>query len=826
MTLYGVEQSPAGPFIVMECVEGELLGNIIPKSGLPLERSLSIARQIADAIGAAHERGIVHRDLKPANIIVGAHDRVKVLDFGLAKLREAAPADTATVSAHELTAEGTILGTVDYMSPEQAEGRTVDERSDVFSFGVVLYELATGERPFQGGSRLSVLSSILRDTPKAVTELNRELPSDLARVVRRCLAKDPDRRYQSAKDLRNDLDDIGESAPGHPGGDGQPIDAKVRRRGTTVSRVAAAVALLAAGALAGSVWRGRPVPPRDAVSVPLTFTRVTMHEGLSLEPSLSPDGKWVVYVSSAAGSQDIYLQSVTGQTAINLTKDSPSADRTPAFSPNGETIVFRSERDGGGLFIMGRTGESVRRLTRTGFQPAWFPDGRQIVFATADAPLVDARNAQVSGLSVVSATGGEPKSLFAGDAVQPRVSPHGLRIAFWAQEADPSRTHFISTNRDVWTIAVDGSHPVRVTTDPANDWNPVWAPDGGSLYFLSNRSGSMNLWRVRIDESTGVVIGRPEPLTVAAPYIRHFALSGDGTLAAYATLTTMVNLARARFDARSATVIGPVEPLTSGPRDFAHMDVSPDGGRIAMTTSPRQQEDVFVIGADGSGLRQLTNDPARDRSVRWAADGRHILFYSDRGGDNVDLWSVDQDGSDLRQLTRSGGRYYPVPSRDGSRVAATDAATWQLYVYDGKDFSKAPEELPPFPHRDPGVGQLTPLEWSLDNRQLLLQVLPGMLWSYSFDTQQYRALIDMSGQFASWLPEGHRVLLSRKGRLAIFDPMSAESHDVLSIPGETITGGRVTRDGSFVYFLHGAQTGDIWLTKFTAADLESPSQQR
>src|SRR5262245_10495929 len=213
VTIYSVERAGNVLFMTMEFVDGQTLADVMPRGGLPLRRLLSLASQIVDAVAAAHRHGIVHRDLKPANVMVTAGDRVKVLDFGLAKLREAAEDEiSATLPTRELTGEGKIVGTVAYMSPEQAEGKTVDERSDIFSVGVLLYELATGERPFTGDTSLSILSSILKDTPKTLSEINPALPRDLARIVRHCLAKDPERRYQSAQDLLlNDLDELQQS---------------------------------------------------------------------------------------------------------------------------------------------------------------------------------------------------------------------------------------------------------------------------------------------------------------------------------------------------------------------------------------------------------------------------------------------------------------------------------------------------------------------------------------------------------------------------------------------------------------------------------------
>src|SRR5262245_65284460 len=209
VTIHSVEEAAEARFLTMELVEGSRLNDLIATGGMPLDGLLGIAIALADALAAAHRKGITHRDLKPANIIVTAEGRPKILDFGLAKLQQSVPAafGVSTMATHAITQEGRILGTVAYMSPEQAEGKAVDQRTDIFSLGVVLYEMTTGERPFKGDTSVALLSSILKDTPRSVAEVNPRAPRELARIIERCLAKNADRRYQSATDLRAELED-------------------------------------------------------------------------------------------------------------------------------------------------------------------------------------------------------------------------------------------------------------------------------------------------------------------------------------------------------------------------------------------------------------------------------------------------------------------------------------------------------------------------------------------------------------------------------------------------------------------------------------------
>jgi serine/threonine protein kinase/Tol biopolymer transport system component len=812
VTVHSVEQSGDVLFITMEYVEGRTLADVLPKGGLPLNRLIAIASQVVDAVIAAHGRGIVHRDLKPANIMVGAGDRLKVLDFGLAKLREMTE-DAGALPTQELTGEGKIVGTVAYMSPEQAEAKPVDERSDIFSLGVILYEMATGARPFTGDTSLSVLSSILRDTPKNVTDVNSALPRDVSRIVRRCLAKEPDQRYQSAKDLRHDLDDLSQSLSS---GELNAVLPAPEARRWSWSTIAVASAMVAVAALAAFVmWRGLRRAEVLAPPTPtLTHSRLTQRDGVERFPSISPDGKWVVY--AAAG--DIHLQSVTGQTAINLTKDSPAPDGAPAFSPDGDSIAFFSARDGGGIFVMGRTGESVRRLTKGGFNPAWFPDGRSIVFADGEGPAGPENRVEFSELWVVNVAGGEPRRLFGGDAVQPRVSPNGKRIAFWSLPSDPATKRVTQpgtpSNREIWTVDSNGEHPVQVTTHEANDWNPVWSPDGRWLYFLSNRAGSMNLWRVAIDEDSGVVSGEPQALTAPAPYVADFSLSADGTVGVYSALLATSNIARVGFDPKTATTRGAVEPVTSGTYDFAYYDVTKDGKFVASTTSSRGREDVYVIATADGAIRQLTNDFARDRSPRWSPDGREIYFYSDRRG--YQLWSINLDGGGLRELTSGSDLrpFTPVPSRDGTRLAAADLDYRQQLIYDSRQFGKAPEKLPPVP--DDAGPSPRPWDWSPDGRSLLLGAPGGPNGGashiYSFDTRAYRRLAPGTGW--SWLGDGRRMVFARAGQLATYDVASGMTSDLLTLPGFALVFPRLAENDSRLYFLRTAVAADIWLVRF------------
>jgi Tol biopolymer transport system component len=805
VTVYSVEEAGETCFLTMELVEGRTLTDLIPARGLPLDRLLKLAIPLADAVGAAHERGITHRDLKPANVMVTNDGRVKVLDFGLAKLKEdliGADGSATTFQAEPLTGEGQIVGTVSYMSPEQAEGKPVDHRSDIFSLGVLLYKMATGEPPFKGDSNASTLSSILRDTPRLITELNPSLPRDLAKMVRRALTKDPEHRYQSAKDLRNELEELKQALDsGELAAAAAPVHAS--RKGVAAWIWAGAGGMVVAVGWLAMSWLG----PADSASPPIdfTFTKLTSGSGIETAPSLSPDGKWIVYASAG----DIQLQAIGGQVPINLTKDEPATDGQPAFSPDGELIAFRSERGGGGLFVMGRTGESVQRLTDRGFDPAWTPDGRFVVFATATTTDPDSRAAVSEGWKVEVATG-QTSRITAGDLMEPDVSPNGHRIAFWALPAtSEAPREFTGSNRDLWTIRLDGRDPVRVTDDAATDWSPTWSPDGRFLYFASDRAGSMNLWRVAIDEASGRVRGEPQAITTPSPWLGFLSRSGDGRRLAYASYDFTRNVARVPFDAVSGAVTGTPFALTTGTQDWRFPEPSPDGTSVVLASYHRQ-EDLYVVQADGSGLRHLTKDAARDRNAHWSPDGRQIAFYTNRSG-AFSLWTINADGSGARErVSRREALIVPIWSPDG-RLLATQLSARRNFVFALRDdvVSEPIETLPPPP--DP-TAAFRAWSWAPDGRTVAGDVAGAEVWVYSFDTKTYARIAN--GATPVWLRDSRRLVYFSGGRLFVADTVSKQSREVHAIPGEALGDPSLTRDGRSLYYTHARTGADIWLMTF------------
>jgi Tol biopolymer transport system component len=810
VTLYSFEESAGTHFITMELVEGAPLSARIPAAGLPFDDVLRMGIEMTDAVSAAHERGIVHRDLKPANVLVRPDGQIKILDFGLAKLRaqESAAADLPT---QQLTGEGRIVGTVAYMSPEQAEGRAVDHRSDIFSLGVMLYEMATGQRPFQGDTSLSVLSAVLKDQPKLATDLNPRVPSAFARVLKICLHKDPERRYQSAKDLRNELQTLKEE-----------LDSGELMRPAAVAPVPAGPQpirwpLVAAsiGGLAVAVYALIQFWPGSGSSgvtpVSLQHTRLTSASGVEQDPALSPDGKWFLYVSNASGNLDIYLQSVGGQNPINLTKDSLAADREPAFSPDGERIAFWSAREApAGIYVMGRTGETPRRITSSGRDPHWSPDGKHLVFATVSAEVPTSRGA-LSAIRRVSIETGEVTTLTEVDALNPSWSPNGKFIAFWGLGRTEGGTTFTS-HRDLFVISADGGTPWQLTSDAHVDWAPVWSPDGAFIYFDSNRGGAMNLWRLPMDPESGRAAGDPQAVTTSASYVGRLRMAGAGII--FESREAVSNVYRASFDAARA-VVGEVQPVTSGSRTFRFVDASPDGEYLVLGTSFLQQEDVFVSKSDGSELRQLTNDAFNDRWPTWAPDGKRIAFYSDRSG-KYEIWITTTSGQ-LQQLTRAStySLLYPRWSPSGRLMSASDISISRAtMIFDpNRPWNEQTPDVLPAP-AGPGslFGPTATAPFSPDETQMAGMV-GNVVTIYDIAKRTYREVPGArAGPVFAWLKDG-RLLVGPPRLLRLIDPGTGRIQPVTlpSFGALTPAEFRLTRDERMVYFPLTTNESDIWM---------------
>jgi serine/threonine protein kinase len=687
--IYGVEESGGVTALVLELVEGETLADRIaresrgskPESlpGLSVADSLAIARQIADALDAAHERGIVHRDLKPANIVITPDGTVKVLDFGLAKAGESGGSGgtelTNSPTMIAPTLDGVLLGTAPYMSPEQARGKAVDKRTDIWAFGCVLYEMLTGRRAFHGETISDTIVSILEREPDWHT-LPAGTPAQVRRLARRCLEKDPKRRLRDIGDVKIELDDRADSVAPL-----EPVPARQNRE-----RIVwiAAVALLAL-VLALAVRRSGG-PPTGTPSVS-RLVRLTSGPALEFAPAISPDGKWVAYLSDARGVTDVWVKFVAGGEPINLTASTNLELQSRvdigglAISPDGTSIAFTAGPRGIGNVagfatwaIPAPLGGVPRKLLEIGRALRWSPDGSKILYVAAGGSAGDA-------LWIADADGSNAHE------IAPRRGGMHKHWPAWSHDSRYVYFNYSITTAnveptDIYRVPVSGGPIESMVSSTRRAVSPVLARDGtGFIYAANPQTAELALWWKSLDRPEAT----PIRLTTGLGEYNEPDLSADGR----SLVSTFVDARQTLITLPAVADVHPnqIGTLTSGYTGDLDPALSPQGDRLVFSSTRGGNRNLWIARPDGGEPRPLTSSAAIDERPVFSPDGRQIAFVSDRGGDRG-IWLINADGGAARSLVKAQVLDNLSWSRDGRRIvyaAPGDASPglWLVTVADG-----------------------------------------------------------------------------------------------------------------------------------------------
>ena len=732
VTIYSVEEIEGLHFLTMELVEGRTLSNLLPKAGFPLDRLFDIAIPLADAVSCAHARGITHRDLKPDNIMIDGEGRLRVLDFGLAKLQDPSdPGNTSlAMTVDAVTEEGKILGTVAYMSPEQAEGKAIDPRSDIFSLGTILYEMATGSRPFQGETGISILGSILKEDPPPVTELDPSLPRHFGRILLRCLAKDPDRRYQTTLDLRNELEELKKEIDSgvHSA---RPAGLQARKKGPSRLWMVLGLGAVLGFVLTFAILRGFRTETTAGGHASMTMTSAF---GQDADLNWSPESEFLAFGRLSGQGFDLMVKPVAGGEAV-VRAEGPGDETVPRWSPDGRYLAYISTSEPGSfILLIPPHGGTPRKLIATNIHAL---DIETIENSMGDHPWsLDSRTLLVSRVNDggqmviyrIDRDSGEAEQLsfplVGSDDLSPSYSFNGDRIVFERR---------IRSRGTLMTMPASGEDPEVLLEDEFDNRHPLFRPDGRHLVFDSDRTGGRNIWDLDLHT------GRLKQLTFETRYLSSPSVSATNRIVYvpwwHDTFLFEVNV-----------TTGERRQLTSHTKENYGARVSPDGRTIAYHSSRMGDIEVFLHPTDGTPETRLTDTPGNNLYPDWSPDGRQLVFCSTRDNGQNKLFVTNRDGGGTRLLidqqinvkvrnTPLHGGLVSRWSPDGERIAylVTTNETAGLWMIDSDGSN--PKEA---------IADVEWFDWYPDNRHMIISRRRGSeseMFAVNLDSGEERTLL-------------------------------------------------------------------------------------
>ncbi len=800
VSIYDIGKVGDTAYIAMELVEGKTLRELLEAGPLAIKKILQVSAQIADGLAKAHAVGIVHRDLKPENIMVTRDGLVKILDFGLARvspLPDQFSPEMATLASG--TNPGLILGTVGYMSPEQAKGQAVDFRSDQFSLGTVIYEMCAGRRPFRGDSSAQTMAAIIEQDPEPVGDLNPQTPPPLRWLVERCLQKDADDRYASTRDLARELQGIKQhlSEMGKTSA-AYAVAASAAPRSVVAKKWFYTLGLIFLGAVIGAVSSSVWFHKAEA-GVPIL--RTITFSGSDYLPSISPDGHTVAFVSRRDGNRRLWLKQFIGGGEVPLTT---GMDTLPRFSPDGSMILFtRREGDLSSIYQIPMVGGEPRKLIAGAVEADWSPDGKQIVFLRVNNPVGEIMT--IAGVLTIADGAIKQIASLKGLFGFPRWSADGRYVAMVGHLGGGVVG---ASHKDLLLLSLDGAQ--RTIASPFSGGEisaPAWAENG--LIYSQPESSSVVSLNENMSSSSAsrVVLQEIDSHKTRILFTNQVPISSVEVVAPGRVMFGVVSL---RKNLKEFSLGAGAEPagkppatwLTHGSSVDRQPFYSPLGDWVLFTSNRSGNNDIWEVSTKVGTIRRLTDNEADDWDPAMTPDGKHLVWSSNRSG-HFEIWMADADGSAAHQVSNDGfDAENPTASADGWVVYASGnpekRGVWKVR-WDGSQATQLKSGMAAWPDISP------------DGKYVLFHLPPSSGFGAAFDSQiRVASMADGAlqpfnffGARARWMPDGKAIAFqsrtSNNGTTVYtqdFPPSTNAKRTLGSVePGETIDTFEISPDG-------------------------------
>jgi serine/threonine protein kinase len=662
-TIHEIDEAEGECFISMTYIEGQSVKDKIALAPLKLDEALDIAIQVAEGLQEAHDKGIVHRDIKSDNIMVTSKGQAKIMDFGLAKLK----------GVTRLTKTGATLGTTQSMSPEQAQGMEVDQRSDIFSFGVVLYEMFTGQLPFKGEHDQAVIYSILNEDPEPMTGLRTGVPLELERIVDKALEKKKEDRYQHVEDMLIDLRrlkrDTSEVLPKSM----KALTIKGRKLRTT-RLILGGLAAVAIIFIIISIFSNKFIKRETAKQIEPTHRQITFSGKVSY-PAISPDGNFIAYVSEVSAAEEkVFVQDLTGGLPLEVFKDKSIYHLR--WSPDGSELLISAENDSiSASYIVPRLGGTSRKMTHF-FLTRWSPDGSHFAGSWVNQKRIWFTNKSTGDTTSISLDG----SFTWFHEID--WSPVGDLLLFLTEDQE---------QYTIWTIRTDGTQQYKIVEDSVRLCSPRWSSKGDAIYYFRSHGRTEDLMKIKIAPSTGKAKGPARVIQTGLQAGSFFTLSEDNKRLLYTRLQSYSNLWLVSYDDKGDAKSVKTKQLTTGTSSIYSTGISPDGKQVAFSMGSPSQTNIFVIPIEDGRTQQLTFLNSYNAEVAWSPDGKEIAFSSTQGG-APKVWRVNSNGGTPRPFDKSelSGSDFLLTWSPGSNILYQRPGNRNFHFLDPKTEEEKP----------------------------------------------------------------------------------------------------------------------------------------